>query len=191
MKLNRRHITLGALILAGAGLLAVCANNKIEWTEEVLLQSGETIVVERTATTKPFGEIGGPGGWENEGMTMRVIQPQRPDNPPTWDARFVPLLFDRDPETNQWFVVATFYSCTSWYDLGRPALPYTEYRLKDGKWVQGSLTQSLIGRKANMLTNISSKGEPNHTVTSKGAVMSDPRVVLKAKEIVATWRTSC
>jgi hypothetical protein len=179
-----------ASIIAGI-VLTGCGQNQIEWSEQVKLQSGEIVVVKRTAKSKPFGEVGGPGGWENDGMTLHILEPQKPDNPPLWDARYVPLLFDREPVSGQWFVVATFYSCTSWYELGKPALPYTEFRFKDGKWTQGPLTPSLIGREGNMLTSIRSKGEPNHTLQSKEDAMSDVRISPTYKRIVSSWRTSC
>ena len=149
--MNRARRVLSALLMA---IVVGCGDSELAWTEEVRLSGGETIVVKRTAKTKPYGELGGPGGWENEGMTLQIVKPQTPDNPLIWDARFVPLLFDRDSATGQWFIVATFYSCQSWYDLGRPALPYTEFRFRDGRWVQGPLTAALIGREGNMLTSI-------------------------------------
>ncbi len=182
-------VRFSAALLVAMSLTA--CSGKIEWTEEVRLQSGDTLVVHRSAKSKPFGQIGGTGGWENEGMTMLIVQPATPANPPTWGARFVPLLFDRDAATGQWFIVATFYSCTSWYDLGRPSLPYTEFRLEGGRWVQRPLTQGLIGRKGNMLTSINSKGEPNHTLASKEAVMSDPRIAREYQEVVGKWSTNC
>lgn len=188
-KINGRFLVwCSSLFLA---LTLSACTNRIEWNEEVLLQGGEKVVVHRTARTAAFGEVGGPGGWENKGMTLLVIQPESPTNPPLWDARFVPLLFDREPITGQWYVVATFYSCTSWYDLGRPSLPYTEFRLEGDQWVQHQLTQDFIGRKANLLTSINSKGEPNHTLASKRWVMEDLRISKEYKEVVSHWKTGC
>lgn len=174
-----------------AGLTQACGENRLEWKEEVKLQSGDVIVVQRTAKTRPFGEVGGSGGWENEGMTMQIIQPAHPDNPPLWDARFVPLLFDREANNGQWFVVATFFSCQSWYELGRPALPYTEFRLTSGLWVQGPLNPSLLGREGNMLTSIKASGERDLTLQSKEDRMNDPRIAPKYKRILAEWKTTC
>lgn len=167
-----------------------CVKSKLQWEEEVQLASGEVLVVQRVVKgVSPMGEVGGPGGWDSEGMTVAVISPEHADNPPVWEGPFVPLLFDRDAQTGQWFMVATFYSCESWYALGKPKLPYTEYRLKEGRWQQQSLTPSLIGRKANMLTNIHSTGEENHTLASKAKSVS--RAAPKYQEIVSTWSTGC
>ena len=81
-----QHFASAAGALFCALFLSACGKSQIEWKEEVKLQSGEVIVVKRTAKSKDFGEIGGPGGWENEGMTVQIIQPVKSDNPPIWDA---------------------------------------------------------------------------------------------------------
>lgn len=181
MVLNRKILLIG---IPAALFLWQCMDNKISWKEEVQLQNGQVIVVKRTAKSKPFGSQGG-GGWENEGMTMQIIDPKNAENPPLWEAKFVPVVFDRDPVSGQWFIVSTFYSCTSWYNLGRPTLPYTEFRLVGGVWVQGPLDKNLIGRNANMFASISSKGEPNHTLASKRA--AEGPLSPSFKKIVARW----
>ena len=178
-------------IVLTALLVTACGKSQIEWKEEVQLQSGETFIVKRTAKTKPFGEIGGSGGWENEGMTVQIIQPLKPDNPPLWDAKYVPLVFDRDPETKEWFMVATFSSCTSWYELGRPKLPYTEYWVKNGQWRQQALLPQHIGRQGNMLTTIRSGGEPDHTLASKEAINANPAISQEFKSVVDNWTHGC
>lgn len=190
MKTWRRGFVLKAFVVSMIIGAAACVQSNLQWQEEVQLASGEVLVVQRVVKgVSPMGEVGGPGGWDSEGMTVAVLSPARADNPPVWEGPFVPLLFDRDAQTGQWFMVATFYSCESWYALGKPKLPYTEYRLKDGRWQQQSLTPSLIGRKANMLTNIHSTGEENHTLASKAKSVS--RAAPEYQEIVSTWSTGC
>lgn len=186
--MNRRTLIAAA---AATPILSACGKSNISWNEEVQINGSEIIIVKRTAKTKAFGEIGGSGGWENEGMTVEVIKPVLKDKPPIWDFPFVPLLFDQDAKTKQWFMVATFYSCPSWYDLGRPALPYTEYRLIEGKWIQKPLSQDLIGRPANMLTSIRSSGEPDHTIASKTAAMDDTTIAKTYLKILDKWSTGC
>lgn len=124
-------------------------------------------------------------------MTVEIIAPQKPDNPAPWSAKFVPLVFDRDPDTKEWFMVATFVSCTSWYDLGRPKLPYTEFRFKNGQWVQQVLSEKFIGREGNMFTGMRYSGETDHTLASKKLLNSDPTIDPSYLRIVAKWRTSC
>ena len=177
-------------LVASLSTLVGCGKSHLSWKEEIQLGTGEVVLAQRSARTKSFREVGGPGGWENEGMTVEIVGALK-DKPPRWDYPFVPLLFDRDTETKQWFMVATFYGCPSWYDLGRPKLPYVEYRINDGQWAAQALSPNLTGRSANMLTNIRSGGEPNHTIATKAAVMSDPMIAREYKEIVDKWSTGC
>ncbi len=164
----------------------------IKWQEEVELKSGEVVRVDRTAKTKSFGEWGGPGGWENEGMTLQIAAPITSDNPPLWDAKFVPVVFDRDAKSGEWFIVATFYSCESWYALGRPKLPYTEYRHKNGVWQQTALSPSVLGMPSNMVTDINSGGEPSLIdISSKRDRMAKAGSVKKFKSIISDWSTGC
>lgn len=181
----------GIAAFAAVATFSACGNSQFEWTEEVQLVNGDRLTTRRTAIAKPFGQIGGPGGWENEGMTLEIIAPVATDNPSRWSARFVPLIFDRDVDTKEWFIVATFYSCTSWYDLGRPKLPYTEFRFRNGRWLQQPLSASLIGRAGNMLTDVRSGGEPNHTLDSKRGRMNDPAISKRFKVVSETWTNNC
>lgn len=184
----RLHLIIAAF---GATVLAGCGKSNISWKEEVLLRNAEVIVVKRTAKTKAFGEVGGPGGWENEGMTVEIVKPPLSDTPPVWNFPYVPLIFDRDPEANQWFMVATFDSCESWYELGRPRLPYVEFRVENGAWIKRPLSPTLIGRRTNMLTSIHSSGEPDHTIATKTVVGSDPQISPEYQRIVGKWSTGC
>lgn len=181
------------LVTAAAILfLVACGDTRISWREEVELQDGTVLIVARTAKTAPFGEIGGPGGWENKGMTLTIVEPPSVDKPPPWDFPFVPMVFDRDAKSDEWFLVATFYSCESWYDLGRPKLPYVEYRVRAGAWQRVPLSSELIGREANVLTDVSSKGEPSLLkLHEKRARMTEPSIAPKYRRIVSSWTTTC
>mgnify|MGYP003382294959 CR=1 FL=1 len=181
-----------AAVTVAVTLLSACSNKRhIEWNEEVLLESGERLMTRRTALSQPFGQIGGPGGWENEGMTLEITAPVKPDNPTRWSAKFVPLILDRDNQNGEWFIVATFYSCTSWYELDRPKLPYTEFRFRQGRWVQQALSPKFIGRDANMLTDVQSNGEQASTIEAKRSRMNDPRMAPEYKRVVEKWSTNC
>lgn len=176
-------------------MLGGCGDPHMEWKEQVKLQSGEVIVVERTAKFSENWVAGGGGGSINKGMTLQVVQPSKSDNPGVWDARFVPIVLDRDPETQEWFMVATFFHCDSWYELGRPRLPYTEYRFRNRRWVQQPLTQKWIGRDANVLpADLSNRAaiaetKPTMTVERKAGILNDPAISPEFKRIVDQWPT--
>ena len=183
-----------AALLMGL-MLGGCGDPHMEWKEQVKLQSGEVIVVERTAKFSENWVAGGGGGSINKGMTLQVVQPSKSDNPGVWDARFVPIVLDRDPETQEWFMVATFFHCDSWYELGRPRLPYTEYRFRNRRWVQQPLTQKWIGRDANVLpADLSNRAaiaetKPTMTVERKEGILNDPAISPEFKRIVDRWPT--
>lgn len=189
-----RRVT--AALLLGPALVA-CGNSRMEWNEQVKLQSGEVIVLARTAKFSENSVAGGGGGSFNKGMTLKIVQPARPDNPSLWDARFVPMVLDRDPQTNEWFIVATFFHCDSWYDLGRPKLPYIEYRYRDGRWIQQPLTERWIGRAANVLPTDPSdraaieESRPLLTIERKERILSNPAISPKYKAVASDWATGC
>ena len=109
----------------------------------------------------------------------------------------MPIILDRDPATEEWFVVATFFHCDSWYELGRPKLPYTEYRFRNGRWVQQPLTPQWIGRAANVLpSDLSNKGviaetKPVLTVERKEGILNNPAISPEYKRVVDTWSSGC
>lgn len=168
-------------------MLTACGDRKFGWTEEVQLSSGEVIAVKRSATAQQLGEIGGAGGWDAASMSLRIERPQRPSDPAEWSFPFVPVVFDQDRITQEWFVVATFYTCEGWNQLGRPKLPYGEWRYRAGQWQRVELSSAHVGRTANMLTSIRSAGEPDHTLVTKEAIMSDRRIEPKLRRVFDGW----
>lgn len=189
---RRKRIALLIALAAIVGtMLYASGDRRLDWNEEVRLASGEVIWVHRTARLSANHIAGGGGGSFIREMTLEIARPRRPDDPPRWSAHFVPILFDRDQRTNEWFVVATFYHCDGWYELGRPKLPYTEYRYRAGRWEQGPLTPALIGREANLVRDEQSSGIGDLTLERKKEVL---RSSSKAKEyirVVEQWTTSC
>jgi hypothetical protein len=186
VRLRLKLLTL--LLIASA--LSACGIVDVAWKEEVKVADGQIIIVKRTAEGKALGEIGGPGGWRATRMTLEIDQPRLPTNPPVWSERWVPMLFDYDPGTKEWFLVATFYTCIDWRDLGRPELPYLQYRARDRRWEQVPLDSKLFGRPANLLTGVNARGEPR--LVSVGAKeRRDRGAGKKFQRIVDVWPTSC
>lgn len=177
-------------VLLVALLLTGCGKVDISWTEDVALQDGTLLVVKRGAQGKKLGEIGGSGGWETTQMTLEIESPKVATNPPIWSERWVPMLLDYDAPAKEWFVVATFYTCTDWYDLGRPKLPYIAYRTNGGHWEQVPLNPELFGRKANLLTGPRSGGEPKR-VTIEDKTLRDEHASKEYKQVVSSWHTAC
>lgn len=181
-----------ATVLCCAALLLLtgCGKVEITWTEDLVLEDGRSLLLHRSAQGKTIGELGGAGGWEATQMTLEIATPKSPLNPPTWSQRWVPMLFDYDAQTKEWFLVATFYTCTDWYDLGRPKLPYVEYRARNGRWEEVPLSPALFGRKSNLLTGMRADGKPQH-VTVEFKTLRNGGAGDSYKKILNKWNTSC
>ena len=154
------------------------------------LHDKRVIVVKRTAKGKSLGEIGGPGGWEQSEMTLDIDDTDAAFKPPVWRFAYVPILLDYDDITKEWFVVATFYTCVGWYQLGRPDLPYIEYRARSGGWEGVPLAEGQVGKKTNLLADVSSGGEsPLVTLEEKKKRRRD--TAERFRSIISKWHTTC
>lgn len=187
---TRAKFRVPLLTMALMTLIPACGNFALDWREEVRLGDDTIMLVRRTVGGSKLGEIGGPGGWKSEEMSLEIISDNVPSPPPVWRTRYVPMLMDYDEEKQEWFIVATFYTCEGWQSLGKPNLPYVEYRARRGKWVAVPLSTELIGREANLLTSISSGGEPE-LVTLDYKATPDNRVDKSYRSILGEWHTNC
>jgi len=172
--------------------LAACGDVNLFWSEEVVLSSGKLIVVKRGATGEKLGEIGGSGGWDPRNMWVEIKgEPLGVFTPPTWRTAYVPMLLDYDQVKNEWLIVATFVTCQAWFDLGRPKLPYVQYRVAEkGEWRVVPLESELYGRKANMLTGVRSGGEPS-LVTVPDKTKRDRGASEEYRKVVDKWHGNC
>lgn len=162
------------------------SQNSLHFTEEVLLASGEVLLAERKFQTKALGEVAGPGGWAAEFNSFMVIEPVRADNPAVWQSEIglIPILFDQDKESKEWFLVATFYMCETWRKIGKPNLPYVEFRFREGQWRQAEFSREHVGRNANVLTRISNLNEfSHHSLKTKSERMNEQNIAEEYKRI--------
>lgn len=174
-------------------MVLVACGRPTSWSEEVQLRSGEVLKVRRTIQFKEYQPFGGGGGGADTPISeLEIVSPTRPDNPGKWSHRsLLPMVLDRDSQTNEWFVVATFFMCNTWREIGRPDLPYVEFRYRNGNWVRVPIDRGLVGREANVLVPNQADVERDHTLTTKGPLMSRPEMALRFKRILSTWATNC
>jgi hypothetical protein len=196
---QRSRHTLLRWISCALGILALfgCGDTHLQWNEQVKLNDGEVILITRSAKFSENWVAGGGGGSLNKGMTIQLQQQQKSDSPSLWEGRFVPIVLDRDPDSKEWFIVATFYHCDGWYELGRPKLPYTEYRFRGGTWIQQPLAPKWIGRPANVIPadpsikSTLSETKPVLTIERKDSFFNNPAVLPEYKRIVDSWTSGC
>lgn len=185
------YSTLALLVIIAYWLWSHFANRH-HWKEEVQLQTGEILTVARSIEFEFDHPIGGVGGSDILESTLEVMSPERKDFPSKWrNPPFLPLIFDRDSDNDEWFIVATFYMCTDWYDLGRPKLPYTEFRYRNGAWIQQPLSEKFIGREGNVLIPNGRDAGPDYSLQMKREKLSDPSTAPEYKRIVRAWKTYC
>ncbi|GAA5161598.1 hypothetical protein GCM10025770_11050 [Viridibacterium curvum] len=138
------------------------------WSEEVELASGELIVLKRTVSGVGLGELGGSGYVRTLKMTLLVKGSRTADPPQMFEAEdVIPIIFDYDAASKEWVVVATMNDCNVWRKLGSPRLPYFEYRTSRGVWRYVELSDSMIGKSANVLTDIDLGGEKPYVEKSE------------------------
>jgi len=176
------------LTLISTVSLAACDKVNVKWREEVQLEDGVVVIAERTAKGKKYSELGGPGGWKQGEMTVVITKaPNNIKPPPEWREVYVPVLLDYQPFSNSWSMVATFFFCETWYELGRPIPPYIEYQSINGApWRRVSLEERLIGRKTNILIEPDLDGEPG-LVKIGEKERRQRRVGPKYKKILREW----
>jgi len=183
-----RLILLCTLVLTIVG----CSRMSETWKEEVRLSDGRMIVVKRTAKGAIKRNIAMRAtGWEPGETTLRIPQAGAEVNPPVWRSALLPVVIDYDPASSTWAVVATHLSCSTWYDMGRPASQYVQYiSVSGGAWRIVPLQPGWAGRRANLLTHIRPTGEPalvreadKEMIWRRG---SDPY-----KSISTSWKTNC
>ena len=185
-----RYLGFISIVMAMVG----CGAIDLTWSEQVLLDSGEVIVAKRTATGKKLGEIGGPGGWEQTQMSLEIHGPLASAvQPPRWKTAFVPILLDYQAEKKIWSIIATFYTCEGWYQLGHPALPYVEYQsVNGGDWTVVPMEKRLVGKKSNLMIDVNGDGEPRFIyLKEKNKRRKEMNVGDKYLKIIAVWQTSC
>ena len=124
--------------LLAALLLAACAREKVfRWEEEVVLSSGETLLLDRTTRYRRSGEPYNPLriGWapEDSGIVVRAGAPDLTGASYAVRDWIEPVVLDRDPQTRDLVMVGTAWNC-DWVRkyAGKAKGLYVAFRLRPG-----------------------------------------------------------
>lgn len=179
-------------LLGILGLVACGGPTTRHWTEDVLLDDGSTIVVERSVT---FNETNSLAGDTYNAVETEATLAFTGDlaGLPVWSAPLMALLLYRDEtRAGQWVIVATTTSCYVWNLRGEPPSLYWEYRLGPQGWQEVMLSPTSIGRKANLLHRYQKKLGTRHiTVADRQARESDTRIARRFVVIHGTQQVNC
>lgn len=187
---KRRLVLVTAL---GVFALVACGGPTTRhWTEDVLLDDGSTIVVERSVT---FNETNSLAGDTYNAVETEATLAFTGDlaGLPVWSAPLMALLLYRDQtRAGQWVIVATTTSCHVWNLRGEPPSMYWEYRLGPQGWQEVMLSPTSIGRRTNLLFSYQQNLGARHiTVADREARESDTRIAKTYREILAVQEYPC
>ena len=129
------------------------------WKEEVQLNNGSIIWVERTIKGWKFLNMEGNWGYDTKSMELKVIEAINYPKPPIWSTKddWYPLILDRD-ENGIWYIIAT----TGKNELreNRKFL-YAQFKAIDGKWKEVEIDKNLDKRDANLEPGFEDGKMPN------------------------------
>ncbi len=140
--LHREHIRMKllAVLILASGLLAACDwfDRDIKWKQEVRLQDGRTIIVDRISkvTGKRFPEGGNYDTHQELALTHPDTGERIDWSPPKGSG---PLMVDVDG-AKVYFVVRAI-SVGDYNNLGCPNPPFIVYRYADKQWASISIVE--------------------------------------------------
>jgi hypothetical protein len=177
------------IVLTGCGL----GKRHIEFREQILLASGEILTATRVIDGTAGMEIGGPGDWEVHYVSLEVSSPESSVHLPKWEstAGLLPVLLDKDPGDGEWSLLATFGTCDSWFQFGRPKIPYAEFQLRGGKWQRVEMSLQWIGRQTNVWADVRVDGEPQPLTLAEKKKRFDLRTPRWFMRIEDHWIVGC
>jgi hypothetical protein len=158
---SRRNIFIAAVVVVAALVAYAFWPNTRSWTEDVQLDDGTVIQIERTVTFETSNSWAGDAPVAiDKRVTLRLTGALA--DLPAWRVRLIPMVLYQDAQTKEWVIVAETNLCDVWYARGQPFPPYWEYRLTRGQWRAQPLSENSKGRAANLLVTYRSPSLPSH-----------------------------
>jgi len=164
MTRQQREFWRSLAVLTLACALAACAvwppgheETSQSWHEEVQLQDGRVIVVERTEF---YSAYCGPGircGLERRGPPTRSkIEFVHNGEAVTWEEQMAPMILQVEQKQKNLVLVATFASCGQYrrYSKSDRSVPaYIAFRYLQGTWREIKVDKLQINLESNLLVN--------------------------------------
>jgi hypothetical protein len=166
----------GALV--AIALIACSSANQEEhrWTEDVSLEDGTIVQIERHVTFDETNALGGGAANAVERQATLQFTGELAALPP-WDYPRRALVLYRKKDSGTWIIVATSSSCGVWQSDGAPHPPYWEYELLAGVWRKVPLRQESVGRSPNLFYRYHAREFGSHvSERTKQQLQSDRRI---------------
>lgn len=169
-----------------AALLSGCGDGSTtkRWREDVKLDDGTIVNVERSMTYSESRALGG----DAYNLIEKAAELRVPDAP-AWQGDLRPLVLYRDSATGQWVLVTITSDCRTWMKNGMPNPPYWEYRTFADGWRATPLSAASVGRERNLLSEYQQKLPSIHvTIEAKKSLDRDLKRIDQTTEPERTFR---
>jgi hypothetical protein len=152
-------------LVALATIPALGCSGEVErrWSEDVALDDGKVIVVDRHVRFRESNSLAGDA-YSSALLAATLSVPGTKPELPAWKDSLVPIVLYRDSSSGEWVAVATTSNCETWNERGRPAPPYWEYRFRNNQWISSTLSEASLGRKSNLFFDFE-PGLPNRKIS--------------------------
>jgi len=168
--------------LAVSILLTACGKKHIEWTEDLPLDDGGSILIERSITFQETSSWAGDASDSVE-TDARIRFTGALSALPEWRQPLMALAMYQDKVTKEWVIVASTTSCDVWRQRGKPKPSYWEFRLDHQAWREVKLSGTSVGRTSNLLFE-NRRLEASHvTADYKRRLQSPLTIARKYREI--------
>jgi hypothetical protein len=189
MRMLKVTVLLAALLVAGCS-----PSTKKTWSEEVDLGDGKTARISRTVKFETSNSWSGDAYGQRELNSTLSFEDRV--TVPTLSTTFMPIVLYEDSQNHQWVVVATTVNCDIWHEQGAPIPPYWEYRTANGKWKEGPLSSSSIGRQTNLffrydLELAAFDLDAPFSINFKNDIRDKSRVTDKYKRVIGDSSSGC
>jgi hypothetical protein len=180
----------GALAAMLLACLAGCSEKLTtkRWMEDVKLDDGTIIQVQREVTFNESNALGG-GAYNSVEQASTIHFTGNLENFPPWSVPLLAHTLYKDTSTQEWVVVAITSSCDVWHARGAPNPPYWEYRLGSHGWRQVPLSAASVGHRSNLLRRYQ-KDLPTGTITlsQKDALQTEEKTLEQMTKPERTFR---
>ena len=170
------------LIVSGCGAEG---RNERHWTEDVLLEDGTSMQIERRVVFDETNALGGGTFNAIEKKSTLAFKGEL-SSLPSWDFPWAALVLYKSSQTGDFVIVGTTSSCDVWWRNGKPNPMYWQYDLINGVWTNVPLSQESIGKKTNLFYRYWGSDFPNHiSIQERVRLQAVPTIASKYRQIVS------
>jgi hypothetical protein len=192
-----RAVVIGVvLILVVFGFLVYLDERKVKlnWSEEALLSSNKSVVVDVRGRYEKLWYPGTPVRYRIHDITLSVRASDVSPAPRPFRGKLRPVLIDRGAESSEWIIVVAFDYCDDWFAMGRPMPPFLQYRYRDSTWSPTPFGEELLDRPVDFFFVNPSRlpllqaNDFNLTLRTKEIWRDRP---LLLRELASKWPGNC